>query len=101
MLHLVYYLKCLAQFDDIRDQNRKAFQLKELESSNINEFLEGFSGPEESQHGKDSETMIVYEEEGEGSTSMLGSTGDEISTLNKQVNVQENEKTGSRDRKNN
>ncbi len=45
--------------------------------------------------------MIVYEEEGEGSTSMLGSTGDEISTLNKQVNVQENEKTGSRDRKNN
>lgn len=42
MLHLMYYLKCLSQFDDIRDQNRKAFQLKELESSNLNEFLESF-----------------------------------------------------------
>ena len=25
MLHLIYYLKCLSQFDDIRDQNKKAF----------------------------------------------------------------------------
>jgi CTD small phosphatase-like protein 2 len=43
MLHLIYYLKCLSQHDDLREQNRKAFQLKELESSNINEFLESFS----------------------------------------------------------
>jgi CTD small phosphatase-like protein 2 len=25
MLHLVYYLKCLSQFQDIREQNKKAF----------------------------------------------------------------------------
>ena len=43
MLHLVYYLKCLSQFEDIREQNRKAFQLKELEGSNLNEFLDSFT----------------------------------------------------------
>jgi CTD small phosphatase-like protein 2 len=45
MLHLVYYLKCLSQFDDVREQNRKAFQLKELEGSNIHEFLDSFCSP--------------------------------------------------------
>lgn len=44
MLHLMYYLKCLSQFEDIREQNRKAFQLKELERSNLNEFLDSFCG---------------------------------------------------------
>ncbi|CDW87693.1 nli interacting factor-like phosphatase family protein [Stylonychia lemnae] len=42
MLHLIYYLKCISQFDDIREQNKKAFQLRDLENSNINEFLESF-----------------------------------------------------------
>lgn len=40
LVHLVYYLKCLSQFEDVRVQNRKAFQLKELEETNLNEFLE-------------------------------------------------------------
>eukprot|EP00347_Sterkiella_histriomuscorum_P012975 403366496 len=48
LLHLIYYLKCLSQFEDIREQNRKAFQLQELEKSNINEFLESFCSQQNS-----------------------------------------------------
>jgi CTD small phosphatase-like protein 2 len=33
LLHLIYYFNCLVRFDDIREQNRKAFQLHELENS--------------------------------------------------------------------
>ena len=49
MLHLVYYLKCLSQFGDVREQNRKAFQLKELEGSNIHEFLDSFCSSAQNQ----------------------------------------------------
>jgi CTD small phosphatase-like protein 2 len=31
MLHLIYYLNCLAGFDDVRDQNRQAFELFKLQ----------------------------------------------------------------------
>ena len=31
LVHLTYYLKCIAQYSDIRNQNRNAFQLQELE----------------------------------------------------------------------
>ncbi len=47
LLHLCYYLKCLAKFRDIREQNRKAFQLRQLEQSDIDEFLRGFGALEE------------------------------------------------------
>ena len=30
MLHLMYYLNCLAEADDVRDQNRQAFELYKL-----------------------------------------------------------------------
>lgn len=30
MLHLIYYLNCLAQVDDVRVQNRQAFELSFL-----------------------------------------------------------------------
>lgn len=30
MLHLIYYLNCLAQVDDVRVQNRQAFELSSL-----------------------------------------------------------------------
>ena len=30
MLHLVYYLNCLAGVDDVREQNRQAFELFKL-----------------------------------------------------------------------
>lgn len=32
MIHLIYYLECLAKIDDVRVQNRKAFKLKQLEN---------------------------------------------------------------------
>lgn len=57
MLHLIYYLKCLVQFEDIREQNKKAFQLKELENSNLNEFLDSFCNQ--------SSTEVIVCQEGE------------------------------------
>ena len=33
MMHLVYYLNCLAQVDDVREQNREAFELYKLSES--------------------------------------------------------------------
>lgn len=30
MLHLIYYLNCLVQADDVRDQNAEAFELRKL-----------------------------------------------------------------------
>ena len=63
-MHLIYYLKCLSGFEDLRDQNRKAFQLKELESSNIQEFLESFCNKEENTHHKESNSNPTDEEDG-------------------------------------
>jgi CTD small phosphatase-like protein 2 len=44
LLHLVNYINCLAYFDDIREQNARAFQLKELENADLSEYLEYFFG---------------------------------------------------------
>ena len=30
LLHLIYYLNCLHQVDDVREQNREAFELAKL-----------------------------------------------------------------------
>ena len=38
MLHLVYYLNCLAGVEDVREQNRQAFELFKLSNG---ENLEG------------------------------------------------------------
>lgn len=32
MLHLIYYLNCLAGVEDVREQNRQAFELHKLSS---------------------------------------------------------------------
>lgn len=37
MLHLIYYLSCLASVDDVREQNRAAFELFKLASGEENE----------------------------------------------------------------
>ena len=44
LLHLMNYLNTLAFFDDLREQNAKAFQLKELENADISDYLEFFFG---------------------------------------------------------
>lgn len=31
MLHLIYYLNCLIAVDDVREQNKEAFELKKLQ----------------------------------------------------------------------
>ncbi len=38
-MHLIFYFNCLAQCDDVREQNRKAFQLKDLQEIDIAEYL--------------------------------------------------------------
>lgn len=42
LLHLVNYINCLAHFEDIREQNARAFQLRELESTDLSEYLDHF-----------------------------------------------------------
>lgn len=37
--HLVFYLKCLAEHPDIREQNRIAFQLSALDADYIQDYL--------------------------------------------------------------
>ena len=44
LLHLMNYLNSLAFFEDMREQNAKAFQLKELENADITDYLEYFFG---------------------------------------------------------
>lgn len=44
MLHLIYYLSCLAKVDDVRVQNKQAFELHKL----------GGLGPDDDDEGDDS-----------------------------------------------
>ncbi|CDW72048.1 nli interacting factor-like phosphatase family protein [Stylonychia lemnae] len=44
LLHLINYINTLAFFNDLREQNAKAFQLKELENAEITDYLEYFFG---------------------------------------------------------
>jgi hypothetical protein len=38
-MHLIFYFNCLAQCEDVREQNRKAFQLRDLQEIDIAEYL--------------------------------------------------------------
>ena len=49
------YLNSLSYFDDLREQNAKAFQLKELENADITDYLEYFFG--EAPTGEDEATQ--------------------------------------------
>lgn len=44
LLHLINYISTLSYFNDLREQNAKAFQLKELENADITDYLEYFFG---------------------------------------------------------
>jgi CTD small phosphatase-like protein 2 len=44
LLHLINYINTLAYFNDMREQNAKAFQLRELENADISDYLEYFFG---------------------------------------------------------
>jgi CTD small phosphatase-like protein 2 len=44
LLHLINYISTLAHFHDMRTQNAKAFQLRELENADITDYLEYFFG---------------------------------------------------------
>ena len=39
LMHLIFYFNCLAQCEDVREQNRKAFQLRDLQEIDIAEYL--------------------------------------------------------------
>ena len=45
------YLNSLSFFDDLREQNSKAFQLKELENADITDYLEYFFGESNNNNG--------------------------------------------------
>jgi len=40
LMHLIYYIDCLAKCADVREQNRKAFQLRDLQEIDIAEYLQ-------------------------------------------------------------
>jgi hypothetical protein len=40
--HLVFYMKCLSQLEDMRVQNKHAFQLSALDSAFIEKYLEEY-----------------------------------------------------------
>lgn len=44
LLHLINYINTLAFFNDLREQNAKAFQLRELENADITDYLDYFFG---------------------------------------------------------
>ena len=39
LMHLIYYFNCIHESSDVRIQNRKAFQLRDLQELNINHQL--------------------------------------------------------------
>lgn len=59
LLHLVNYINCLAHFEDIREQNARAFQLRELESTDLSEYLDYFfnQNKEQPQQTQSSESL--------------------------------------------
>ena len=46
LLHLIQYLKWVIDSEDVREQNRKAFQLGELSEQEITEYLNLYASPE-------------------------------------------------------
>ena len=40
--HLVFYMKCLTQLEDMRTQNQNAFQLSALDSKFIEKYLQEY-----------------------------------------------------------
>ena len=49
MLHLIYYLNCLAKVDDVRIQNREAFELTKLAERDLDEIILSFNANYEKQ----------------------------------------------------
>ena len=39
LMHLIFYIECLAKCADVREQNRKAFQLKDLQEVDLQEYM--------------------------------------------------------------
>jgi len=65
LLHLINYINCLAYFEDLREQNARAFQLRELENTNVKDYLAYFFG----ENMDNSEA--IYEEENEDEESSV------------------------------
>jgi hypothetical protein len=42
-MHLIYYFNCLSQCADVREQNKKAFQLRDLQEIDIAEYLQSMT----------------------------------------------------------
>ncbi len=82
LLHLINYFNTLAFFNDMRDQNAKAFQLRELENADITDYLEYFFGqqsmlnPQQESQGCDySDSQAIKEEENESEVTSRNNEG--------------------------
>lgn len=63
LLHLMQYLKWVVDSDDVREQNRKAFQLGDLTEQEITEYLNLYSTSEDGEGEGESEEEISQKEE--------------------------------------
>ena len=59
LMHLIYYFKCIAESEDVRIQNNKAFQLKDLQQLDIVKQLKAMQ--ESSQNANNYEEQDVVE----------------------------------------
>ena len=62
LLHLVQYLKCVIDSEDVREQNRKAFQLSELSEQEITEYLNLYTTPDNDESEGEDENEYNNEE---------------------------------------
>ena len=49
MLHLIYYLNCLVTVEDVREQNREAFELSKLQGERPEDIIQNYYTNQEQQ----------------------------------------------------
>ena len=59
LLHLMYYMKCLAECEDVRDKNRAAFELYKLGDIEEQQYEDGVVGEAESSDERDEDVMLL------------------------------------------
>ena len=64
-MHLIQYLSGLVDLEDVREQNKKAFQLSDLGEDEIREYLQVYTSPDDEveEEDEEDEQSEEYEEQ--------------------------------------
>lgn len=90
LLHLMQYLKCVIDSPDVREQNKKAFQLGELTEQEITEYLYQYEHEGESSEGElDDQDLddVEHEQELDQDVYYNNSNDNDIMIQNDQIQV--------------